>query len=151
VLLVIWVAGHGTTPLSWDVRGPGYSHIVVHSEDGRLVLGVYDPGDEVPRMFWWRRGRARSGLSLTLNDEIIEADLWRFGIALPFWLISGALLVPLAWRWLVWRDRHEHIRREEQGLCRHCGYDICASVGRCPECGALVPITSTALPIGAPA
>lgn len=60
-------------------------------------------------------------------------DLWL--LCVPFWfaaLVFGAAPLPIWWftgrkRWL----------RRRQGLCLNCGYDLRATAGRCPECGAL--------------
>jgi hypothetical protein len=48
-----------------------------------------------------------------------------------------AVLTGLAW-WVVWK-RPGELRRERRakGLCIHCGYDLRATPGRCPECGEI--------------
>lgn len=51
---------------------------------------------------------------------------------------SGFLAVlPVAWA-LVNRKRFCR-RRPLAGSCDHCGYDLRASTGRCPECGRAIP------------
>jgi hypothetical protein len=56
-------------------------------------------------------------------------------VALPHWaLFSLLLLFPsLAIRNL--RKRYAARTRLARGLCLSCGYDLRASIGRCPECG----------------
>ena len=50
-------------------------------------------------------------------------------------MLASAVL-PIAW--LISRTRQATLRRQRrrQGKCAHCGYDLRASPGRCPECGA---------------
>jgi hypothetical protein len=54
----------------------------------------------------------------------------------PLWFIAGLAAVPAAiglrscWR----RSRAQY--RTKRGLCARCGYDLRASAGQCPECGA---------------
>jgi hypothetical protein len=46
--------------------------------------------------------------------------------------------------WLVRRVRERRsLRRARAGLCCRCGYDLRASPGRCPECGAVSPAADT--------
>jgi hypothetical protein len=56
------------------------------------------------------------------------------GIALPHWLpMVLAAAAPALW----WRQRRKRRMRRHAGLCEACGYDLCATPQRCPECGAV--------------
>ena len=59
-------------------------------------------------------------------------------LTLPYWSLAAALLVaPLVRTAGFLRRRRHHLVR---GRCTRCGYDLRATPGRCPECGA-VPST----------
>lgn len=59
-------------------------------------------------------------------------DYW-----LPFVLTA---FLPAVWLLQFVRKRG----RRRVGYCRICGYDLRASVVRCPECGTPIPVVSTA-------
>jgi hypothetical protein len=59
----------------------------------------------------------------------------RIGVTLfvRYWLlVTLTALWPVVWARRAWRRR----RRVAVGACAKCGYDLRATPGRCPECGA---------------
>ena len=55
----------------------------------------------------------------------------------PHWAVALPLLGWATWRLLG--PAAERQRRQKRGQCVACGYDLRASSGRCPECGAEIP------------
>lgn len=68
-----------------------------------------------------------SGLNLII-DLVVVTSL----IPLP---MSSLLILRLGARYKKWRYFND-------GRCQICGYDLHATLGRCPECGATPPIGS---------
>jgi hypothetical protein len=71
--------------------------------------------------------------------------VWR-ELMVPFWLPALLTAVlPLVWLRRLNRQRVRR-RRAALGLCASCGYDLRASAGTCPECGAAA---TRAVPVAA--
>ncbi len=100
--------------------------------DAYLPAGLtWGAGDEYRKGFdddrWWLPGLVRQPPVDTGFGRRSEVAL-----AVPFWPLLLAAAARPAWRAWV-RLRH---RRHVGTACRQCGYDLRASPGRCPECGA---------------
>jgi hypothetical protein len=100
------------------------------SRDIRRVAGY----PAAQRSRGWRLGGfdARRHFSETV-DAAGRPDRGEDVMIVPYWfLCMVALAAPLQWarRHRPWRSRLK------AGLCPTCGYDLRATPGRCPECGA---------------
>ena len=90
-------------------------------------------------------------LAFLLNAALMAALLAAFAAGTVYWQHpqarpgSGwALAAAFGSFVAIWwgRDKlvdtaRERRRRRQQGLCVSCGYDLRATPGRCPECGAV--------------
>ena len=147
--VALWARGYWATDAvayAW-VRGDGdFRHAGVESSRGRLWVGVVGvPRPMAPpalRPGWIRQTRAPHGAVgpagswRRLGFGVTSAGgrgLWVRSVTVPLWFVSAVLAAPAAWRLLA---RPGAVRRERRakGLCVRCGYDLRASVGRCPEC-----------------
>lgn len=89
----------------------------------------YNPGPYRWQVLGFAKGfRAnRLGRASTAEDVYV----------VPYWfmLVGAAVLLALCLKQV---HRRRIVRwRAAHGLCLHCGYDLRASSGRCPECGSV--------------
>ena len=74
-------------------------------------------------------GWNRRGFSFTRDGADAHADIHA---SAPHWGILLAIALPTVLLTARWR-----IKRRLVGTCANCGYDLRATPGRCPECGAI--------------
>lgn len=86
------------------------------------------------RSFTTGRGMMTTALALPTGKTLTygySVSIW----AMADWLPAAALGLLLLWP--VWTLRQQRLRRMI-GRCRACGYDLRASIDRCPECGTAI-------------
>jgi hypothetical protein len=94
----------------WDVALPGFSHAA------RTTSFDLDSAEAA----------ARHPVSISKQLTVVH-------LVYP---TATFALAPLAWL-AGYRKRRRRAARARGGLCASCGYDLRASAGRCPECGAV--------------
>ena len=142
---VMWVSSR-----DWGHSAQGLEHgTQIHSElyvvgwqPGYVLLWRVGPIPfiETPvaddGLFGWDHSTEYFGLHISswshTNLDSVTSS-WIL-LCVPFWwLFIITSFLPTCWaiRTLRWR------RRRPCGLCPTCGYDLRATPGRCPECGAI--------------
>ena len=108
-----------TDPRWWVISNRG--QVTLCRQDGR------DWGKEFPG---FDAGGFKYGGLRGPNGSLYNA-------AVPHWFVAGLMLpIPLTWAISTTRRR----QRRATGLCLSCGYDLRATPGRCPECGAAASV-----------
>ena len=103
---------------------PGFAHRVADPK-----TAVQSPVESDPD--WRLAGFAWTHFK---SDDFLGTHVWGLQIPQPA-LVCGFLVLPMAV--VLKRFRRDKYRRQK-GLCIYCGYDLRASVERCPECGRAV-------------
>lgn len=83
--------------------------------------------------------RRRTGFGFHWDSSEYDGDRRRaLRASAPYWAIVAVLASPGFVFVPVWKRRRRRIKRRQSGLCESCGYDLRASVDRCPECGTSI-------------
>ena len=89
------------------------------------------------RVLSYFRKNGTAWAAVALNGSLAAWVLLSTSVASPeAWVIAGVLvLLGAFWAWALTSGRR-HAERLAAGLCPACGYDLRATPGRSPECGA---------------
>ena len=128
-----WVASYpGGILYTSSIAGTGY---IVTGHRGwlcvyqrRPLISIRSPSAKV----WRKVVGFEIGVLQLPPGQGTDREL-RVHFAYPLFL---AVFLPSVWVVLCWRRR---VRARRLRLCPSCGYDMRASEGRCPECGAPIP------------
>jgi hypothetical protein len=153
-MLALWVRSYFVADHLYGVRqeqtgnGVVQSNFEFISDRGALVyfrpewLRAPDaPVRDSPRWGWKQTSRAPGQpMDVVIGLRTFRWDVWGRGDQstrvgrVPHWpIVIATGLMPGA-RLLLWLRRR---RRKPAGHCAACGYDLRATPGQCPECGAV--------------
>jgi len=128
--IVIWVATYGSP---WTTNN--YS---LNAKRGRIYITAFDgymvlSQDTTPQGWVNPPPTVINGL-----QTWTFYDFSKNIVSTPDWAVAVASGIPplISLAWLPVRLRRR--RRERAGLCAVCGYDLRASLERCPECGSAI-------------
>src|SRR5687768_11775040 len=76
--------------------------------------------------------------SHTPRDPTQSYLYYKWALRTPMWFVLLVVSSPALVRAVARCIAHvRHRRMRAAGLCANCGYDVCASPERCPECGSV--------------
>jgi hypothetical protein len=157
IVLLLWIrSGHVVDTISYDAlagkNGTGDLGIYLESGEGKISL-ICDGASHMSSsgLRWWKLSVREMNSTMTLAHPLrwnlqpssmgwhlgpfgLRIWDWRFKLVMPYWSI---LLISGIWPAVVFRRWRRRRRRLALGCCSSCGYDLRATLGRCPECGMI--------------
>jgi hypothetical protein len=116
---------HSTGPVT-EMMGSGFASLPVSATSRGRSRPFTGFGPQDPQPFGF-------GVVRSVNTDPPTGRRWtHWALSLPHWFVA-LLLIVLPARTLI--ARFATWRRQHAGRCLTCGYDIRASLERCPECG----------------
>jgi hypothetical protein len=82
---------------------------------------------------WWEAEFGGAGVGQGWVNRVFDRS---YQVAMVMWpLMPLAMIFPAVW--LRRSHRYRKLRAVHRGCCPSCGYDMCATPDRCPECGTI--------------
>ena len=132
----------GVPPGPFRADATRLGRLSIASDDQGSAMMSFDP-DGVDRTFLgFATADARGSFGIGgITPSSYRAEFTLY--AAPYWAIAGLAALPPV---LVLVRRRRTLRRLRFGRCTRCGYDLRATPGRCPECGAVPGADPAATP-----
>jgi hypothetical protein len=135
--VVVWAAEEPQRRI-YEEGGPGlgWHHLAWEAAPGNPVI---------PKLLWRPTRLEQWGFAYHRERQIELEALGDWPIvphdvfAAPYWFIVLLFGVAPALAAIRWSRGYKSRKRSRQGRCLACGYDLRATLGRCPECGATAP------------
>jgi hypothetical protein len=114
--------------------------------DGQIIVlvwnhtAVFVPGRDNLSDYRKNRSNGWEGLGF---EYLFYNNPWenngRSVFSVPFWSIMGISLIMPCFSIIAFTSGRRKARNAARGICLTCGYDLCATPDRCPECGTIPP------------
>ncbi len=160
--IVQWVDSHFDHDFLWYGQiGRYIDRIGIITEPGRLQLFADIDKDATPggngwNYTHWPRYNESAVYQQPVSYETVYWNRWGFlfyvdryfgpvrswAFFVPHWFLVLVFAILPAW-WCIAFVRRRHVPSGHL-CCRQCGYDLRASIDRCPECGTPIPAPSEA-------
>ena len=98
-----------------------------------FMVGTFNARDFGPVVLASGTGSMKFGEDF--RGPVIAQGVPFRSVTVSYWLPALLAAALPAFRLVAWTRRRRR-RRRNVGLCSACGYDLRATPGRCPECGA---------------
>ena len=141
---VLWVRSYWAADIASPSGAPfgDRGSWTVASYQGRVRVSLYRPMTQAENAAW--RNWERNWLAFSTGDSgprspatpqpgTYVRQRWA---AVPHWVVAGVLAAATVGLATPKVRRVRRDQRAVRGLCTSCGYDLRATPGRCPECGA---------------